>query len=138
MLFFASREWSEIGLFVSYSHYLPHVGALTDPPVVLYAVKNFLQVTVYALEVVLPHEARTQARRREKSLSFRSFGDVRNSPAASGFSRLRSYPQPFTVPKDAYDITLLTRTIGICTEKGVVVADPTKWVDLSVRKDRLT
>ena len=36
--------------------------------------------------------------------------------------------QPFTVPKDAHDITFLTRTIGICTEKGVVVVDPTKWV----------
>ena len=36
--------------------------------------------------------------------------------------------QSFTVPKDAYDVTLLTRTIGICTEKGIVVADPTKYV----------
>lgn len=37
-------------------------------------------------------------------------------------------PQPFTVPKDAFDITLLTRNIGICTEKGIVVADPIKCV----------
>lgn len=82
-------------------------GVVGNRTILLYAVKNFLQVTIYALEVILPHEARTQPRRREKSLSFRSFGD------------------PFTVPKDAHDITLLTRTIGICTEKGVVVADPT-------------
>lgn len=34
------------------------------------------------------------------------------------------------MPKDAYDITILTKTIGICTEKGIVVADPTKWVVL--------
>jgi len=74
----------------------------------LYAVKSFLQVTIYALEVVLPSETHAQTRRRhEGSLSFRSFGD------------------PFTVPKDAYDITLLTRTIGICTEKGIVIGDPT-------------
>ncbi|KAF9648739.1 hypothetical protein BDM02DRAFT_3155589 [Thelephora ganbajun] len=72
----------------------------------LYAAKSFLQVTIYALEVILPNEVQTR-RRHEGSLSFRSFGD------------------PFAVPRDAYDVTLLTKTIGICTEKGIVVADPT-------------
>lgn len=48
---------------------------LTAPSVVLYAVKTFMQVTIYALQVVLPNEVR-QARKRSGSLSFRSFGAV--------------------------------------------------------------
>ena len=86
-------------------------------------------MTVYALEVILPNEMHPQGRRRhEGSLSFRSFGDVCSTlTAAIGFSLMPRYcSQPFTVPKDAYDVTILTKTIGICTEKGIVVADPTK------------
>ena len=50
---------------------------LLNPTLVLYAVKSFLQVTIYALEVVRPNEARTRPRgKHEGSLSFRSFGDV--------------------------------------------------------------
>jgi len=50
---------------------------ILDPHTVLYAVKSFLQVTIYALEVVLPNEAHTRTRgKHEGSLCFRSFGDV--------------------------------------------------------------
>lgn len=56
--------------------------------------KSFLQVTIYALEVVLPNEAHTQTRRRhEGSLSFRSFGDVCRIPATViGFSLTIALP----------------------------------------------
>ncbi|KAH6913124.1 hypothetical protein BKA70DRAFT_1261943 [Coprinopsis sp. MPI-PUGE-AT-0042] len=40
----------------------------------------------------------------------------------------RSLGQPGTIPKDAYDVSSLTRTIGICTRDGVVTADPTSLV----------
>jgi hypothetical protein len=103
---------------------------LLNASVVLYAAKTFLQVTIYALEVILPNEMQPQGRRRyEGSLSFRSFGDVCSTLTAAIDSSLMSRycPQPFTVPKDAYDVTILTKTIGICTEKGIVVGDPTKW-----------
>ena len=35
-------------------------------------------------------------------------------------------PQPFYVPKDAYDVTPLVKTIAVSTEKGIVILDPTK------------
>jgi len=34
------------------------------------------------------------------------------------------------VPKDAYDIVALVKTIGICTNEGIVTADPIKSVFL--------
>ncbi|PFH52993.1 hypothetical protein AMATHDRAFT_45896 [Amanita thiersii Skay4041] len=37
--------------------------------------------------------------------------------------------KPGYVPKDAFDISPLTRTIGICTRDGIVIADPTNLVE---------
>lgn len=35
--------------------------------------------------------------------------------------------QPGYVPKDAYDMTALVKTIGICTNSdGIVIPDPTR------------
>jgi hypothetical protein len=34
--------------------------------------------------------------------------------------------QALYVPKDAYSVTPLAKTIAISTEKGIVIADPTK------------
>ncbi len=35
------------------------------------------------------------------------------------------------VPKDAYEITPLVKTVGICTDDGIVILDPTKCVTSS-------
>ena len=34
--------------------------------------------------------------------------------------------QPVWIPKDSHDITALAKNIGICTERGIHVVDPTK------------
>jgi hypothetical protein len=34
--------------------------------------------------------------------------------------------QALYVPKDAYSVTPLAKTIAISTEKGIMIADPTK------------
>lgn len=36
------------------------------------------------------------------------------------------------VPKDAYDLTPLVKTVGICTSDGIVILDPTKSVSSTV------
>lgn len=40
--------------------------------------------------------------------------------------------QPGYVPKDAYDMTTLVKTIGICTHDGIVILDPMKYVPASL------
>lgn len=37
-------------------------------------------------------------------------------------------PQPFYVPKDAYDVMPLVKTIAVSTEKGIAIVDPTGYV----------
>lgn len=76
--FSANLEWSEIGPYVSCQLYPLYFKGLVNSSIVIYAAKNFRQVTIYALEATLPSEARSPTRRREGSLSFRSLGDVRN------------------------------------------------------------
>jgi hypothetical protein len=39
---------------------------------------------------------------------------------------LNTMDQALYVPKDAYSVTPLAKTIAISTEKGIVIADPTK------------
>ncbi|KAI0367745.1 hypothetical protein BV20DRAFT_1045369 [Pilatotrama ljubarskyi] len=72
----------------------------------LYAAKSFLQVWLYALEVVPNADA----------------GNPRWS--TSGLSSFRSFGEPLAIPKDTHNITVLSRRIVICSEKGISVADP--------------
>ncbi|KAG5353522.1 hypothetical protein C0989_005969 [Termitomyces sp. Mn162] len=40
----------------------------------------------------------------------------------------RQFSEPLGyVPRDAYDISPLTKTVGICAEKGIIIVDPTKY-----------
>ncbi|KAK0223358.1 hypothetical protein IW262DRAFT_820050 [Armillaria fumosa] len=78
---------------------------------IIYASKKLLQVSLslQVLEAVDVSETPMSPRRSSSTTgrSFRPFGDA-------GY-----------VPKDAYEITPLVKTIGICTEDGIVILDPT-------------
>jgi hypothetical protein len=39
-----------------------------------------------------------------------------------------TFRKPGFVPRDAFDVTALTKNIAICTQDGIVIADPTKYV----------
>ncbi|CAA7267017.1 unnamed protein product [Cyclocybe aegerita] len=54
------------------------------------------------------------------------------SKASSVIRNFRGYGDPGYVPKDAYDIVALAKTIGICTSGGIVTADPTNLAKSSV------
>ncbi|KAH7911069.1 hypothetical protein BJ138DRAFT_1113504 [Hygrophoropsis aurantiaca] len=84
-------------------------GRIGQRSIIAYAVKTFLQVTVHVAEAAIPTDLRLTPQRSTPgvSLGFRPFGD------------------PLYVPKDAYNVTPLAKTIAISTEKGIVVADPT-------------
>ncbi|EIW84261.1 hypothetical protein CONPUDRAFT_163433 [Coniophora puteana RWD-64-598 SS2] len=90
-------------------------GRIGGRVLLVYAVKTFLQVTVHALEAI--------------SSSDLSLRPVRSSNSVFGSrnmtSSFRPYGEPLYVPKDAYSVTTLTKTIAIATEKGIVIADPT-------------
>ncbi|KIK10379.1 hypothetical protein K443DRAFT_670999 [Laccaria amethystina LaAM-08-1] len=45
--------------------------------------------------------------------------------AATSIVSYRPYGDPGYVPKDAYDVVGLVKTIGICTNDGIVTVDPT-------------
>ncbi|KAF9025814.1 hypothetical protein BDZ89DRAFT_1068060 [Hymenopellis radicata] len=86
-----------------------HVGSRV---LIIYASKKHFQVSLnlQVLEVLDISEAVMSPKRGLKALqtpSFRPFGD------------------PGYVPKDAYDVTTLVKTIGICTSDGIVIVDPT-------------
>ncbi|OJT11476.1 Rho1 guanine nucleotide exchange factor 1 [Trametes pubescens] len=85
---------------------------------VLYGQKSFLQVYLYALEVVSNADA--------------------NHPrwSTSGVSSFRSFGDPLVIPKDTYNITVLSRRIVICSEKGISVADPAN-LSLGVKSTHL-
>ncbi|KAF5367381.1 hypothetical protein D9758_003697 [Tetrapyrgos nigripes] len=84
---------------------------------VIYASKRLLQssLSLKVLEAVDISSATlgTQGK-HSTSQSFRAFGDA-------GY-----------VPKDAYDVTPLVKTIGICAKDGIVVVDPTNLVNSAV------
>ncbi|KAF9267744.1 hypothetical protein L218DRAFT_970604 [Marasmius fiardii PR-910] len=81
---------------------------------VIYASKKFLQssLNLHVLEAVDVSEAKVAPKKRH---------DTRD-PGPKSF---RPFGQPGYVPKDAYGITPLTKTIGICSRDGIVVVDPT-------------
>ncbi|KAJ8508807.1 hypothetical protein ONZ45_g8965 [Pleurotus djamor] len=76
---------------------------------VIYASKRTLSISLSlnVLEAIDIAESNASPRRTNGSLlSFRALGE-------SGY-----------IPKDAHDVTVLTKTIGVCTKDGIVVADP--------------
>ncbi|KAL1739958.1 hypothetical protein HDZ31DRAFT_48462 [Schizophyllum fasciatum] len=84
----------------------------------IYAAKKLLQVSLslHVLEVVDSPEAVLSPRRNGPSKhpsSFRRFGE------------------PGYVPKDAHDVTALTKTVGICTTDGIVIVNPTNLANSS-------
>ncbi|KAE9407826.1 hypothetical protein BT96DRAFT_914477 [Gymnopus androsaceus JB14] len=94
-------------LFFKHLHVGPRV-------LLVYAVKKMLQTTlsVHVLEVLdISHNDAALTPKRENRgkapSSFRPFGDA-------GY-----------VPKDAFDVTPLVKTIGICARGGIVIVDPT-------------
>ncbi|KAG7089591.1 hypothetical protein E1B28_011258 [Marasmius oreades] len=92
-------------LFFKYLHIRQRV-------LVIYASKKFLQssLNLHVLEAVDISEVEPSRKKRHE---------------ISGPKSFRPFGQPGYVPKDAYDITPLTRTIGICSRDGIVVVDPT-------------
>ncbi|KAI5122312.1 hypothetical protein M0805_002388 [Coniferiporia weirii] len=81
------------------------VGIIKDRAIVVYASKSFRQTTIHALEAVkTPVISRLYP---GKSSSYKSFG------------------KPFYVPRQATDITPLTKTIAIAGERTVSIVDPT-------------
>ncbi|KAF8149926.1 hypothetical protein B0H34DRAFT_731762 [Crassisporium funariophilum] len=51
---------------------------------------------------------------------------------ASNMRSFRPFGDPGYVPKDAYDVIALAKTIGICTNDGIVTADPTNLANSTV------
>lgn len=87
-------------------------GRIKQRMIIVYALKSFFQITVHALEACnLSELRRTPSRGSQNAiLSFRPFGEA------------------LYVPKDAYSVIPLAKTIAISTEKGIVIADPTDTV----------
>ncbi|KAJ7593119.1 hypothetical protein C8J56DRAFT_930435 [Mycena floridula] len=86
---------------------------------VIYASKKPLHVTptLHVLEAIDVSEAELVPKREAKKMAvhgFRPFGD------------------PGYVPKDAYDLTALVKTVGVCTHDGIVILDPTNLAKSSV------
>ena len=103
----------------------------TYDPAVIYASRKLLQVTVHILEAVHISEHMNSRRNIGGTLSFRSFGGVSGAIMINMKSSADWAHQPFYIPKDAYDVTPLVKTIAVCTEKGIMILDPTKYVSLS-------
>ncbi|KAF9223416.1 hypothetical protein BS17DRAFT_705412 [Gyrodon lividus] len=84
-------------------------GQIGERTIIVYAIKTFFQVTVYAVEICHPSEIRAASPRTLQNgiLSFRPFGE------------------PLYVPKDAFSVMPMAKTIAICTDRGIVIANPT-------------
>ncbi|OCH94369.1 hypothetical protein OBBRIDRAFT_141319 [Obba rivulosa] len=103
-------------------------GTFGSRTVVVFGTKALLQIHVHALEVVNAEDQALSPRR-----------------STFGSSSFRSIEEALSVPRDAHDITVLSRSghhhqsqkgstdhehmkhrdlIGICTEKGIYIADP--------------
>ncbi|KAK2460341.1 hypothetical protein APHAL10511_007730 [Amanita phalloides] len=76
---------------------------------VMYASKRLLQLnpTLHVLEAV--DSSRAVGKRTKKPTTFQLLGE------------------PGYVPKDAFDISPLSRTVGIVTQDGIVISDPTNF-----------
>ncbi|KAF8896352.1 hypothetical protein BD779DRAFT_1668158 [Infundibulicybe gibba] len=83
----------------------------------IYTSKRTLHVTptMHALEAVDISEMELTPRRTQ-------------GPPMRGF---RVFGDPGYIPKDAYDVTPLIKTIGICTNDGIVIVDPTNQISQS-------
>ncbi|KAG1722954.1 uncharacterized protein EDB91DRAFT_1240160 [Suillus paluster] len=85
-------------------------GRIKQRTIIVYALKSFFQITVHALEAC-------------------NLSDLRRTPSRGSFqgpiSSFRPFGEALYVPKDAYSVTPLAKTIAISTEKGIVIADPT-------------
>lgn len=86
----------------------------------IYASKKLLQVTLslHVLEILDISEATMSPRRTDKA-----------SKAAPGF---RKFGDSGYIPKDAYDLTPLVKTIGVCTHDGIVILDPLNLANSAV------
>ncbi|KAI0635913.1 hypothetical protein C8Q77DRAFT_1100369 [Trametes polyzona] len=93
-------------------------GRVGNRYMVLYAARSFLQLYLYAMEVVPNADTVNQRWSTSGPTSFRSFGE------------------PLAIPKDTYNITVLSRRIVICSEKGISVADPAN-LSLSMKSTSL-
>lgn len=78
-VFFAARldRWGTGQLVIRIYSYVVSVSRILFP--VVYAIKNFLQVTVHAVEACFPSEIRVSSARAMQTgfLSFRPYGEVR-------------------------------------------------------------
>ncbi|KAH0585155.1 hypothetical protein H2248_008413 [Termitomyces sp. 'cryptogamus'] len=89
-----------------------HIG---ERQFIMYTVKRRLQSSLDLHVVEVMHTGhpsvmspqRTNSHSSRKNPSFKPFGEL-------GY-----------VPRDAYDISPLTKTVGICAEKGIIIVDPT-------------
>lgn len=84
-------------------------GRIKQRMIVVYALKSFFQITVHALEAC-------------------NFSELRRTPSRGSqgtVSSFRPFGEPLYVPKDAYSVIPLAKTIAISTEKGIVITDPT-------------
>ncbi|THH33188.1 hypothetical protein EUX98_g965 [Antrodiella citrinella] len=84
------------------------VGKIGQRTMVFYTTKSFLQVYLHVLTATHPSEI--NLKNNHVSSSFRVFGD------------------PVSISRDVHDITTLHKHIGVCTERGIQMADPTKSV----------
>ncbi|KAI0833461.1 hypothetical protein BC628DRAFT_1308074 [Trametes gibbosa] len=80
-------------------------GRIGNRYMVLYGARSFLQVYLYALEINNADSSHPRW-------------------STAGVSTFRAFGEPLSIPKDTYNITLLSRRIVICSEKGISVADP--------------
>lgn len=72
----------------------------------MYATKVFMGLQLHVLSAINPSEV--------------NLGSSKRSP-----SSFRVFCEPVSIPKDLHDITTLHKHIGLCTERGIQMADPT-------------
>ncbi|KAI0775224.1 hypothetical protein BD413DRAFT_534078 [Trametes elegans] len=93
-------------------------GRVGNRLMILYAAKSFIQTYLYAVEIVGLGDPSNHRRSMANHSSFRSFGE------------------PLSIPRDTHNVTLLSRRIVICSDKGISVADPTN-LSLSMKSTAL-
>ncbi|KAF4571140.1 hypothetical protein EYR36_008468 [Pleurotus pulmonarius] len=84
---------------------------------VIYASRKTLSLSLSlnVLEAVDVGATTTVPRRSGPTMSFRPLGE------------------PGYIPKDAHDMTVLVKTIGVCTAEAIVIADPTNIAKSQIR-----
>jgi hypothetical protein len=93
----------------------------------MYAAKRFLQVSPSLRVLEAVDVSGAVGTRKKKPAMFQPFGEV-SIIFITLFAILQSERQPGYVPKDAFDISPLSRAVGIVTRDGIVISDPTKCV----------